>query len=96
MGATERTATIDMGGRGGDVFYTDERGPLRFPWEMSSFGIEIPVPSAAEWEERTGLPVDERLDTLRFIAECALAQRGQPHSKFEIVEGRFPAIQIHL
>ena len=54
MGASERTATIDMGGRGGDVIYTDARGPLRFPWEMDSNGIEIPVPPAAVWEERRG------------------------------------------
>jgi hypothetical protein len=63
---------------------------------MDSNGIEIPVPPAAEWEERTGLPVSERLDTLQFIAECALAQRGQPRSTFEIVEGRYPAIHIRL
>ncbi len=96
MSMRSRTAAIDDGGRGGDVTYTDARGTLTFAWEMASYGIEIMVPTAERWEEQTGLPVAERLETLRFIAERASAKRGGPGCTFEVVEGPYAAIQIRL
>jgi hypothetical protein len=96
MAPGERTATIDHGGRGGDVTYTDGRGTLTFAWEMASFGIEIGVPTADRWEDDTGLPVGERPEVLRCIAESVIAQRGNRHATFELAEGEYASVQIRL
>jgi hypothetical protein len=96
MGTEERTATIDDGGRGGDVTYSDADGPLIFAWEMMSFGFEIGIPTAADWEEQTGRPLAGRLDMLRFIAERVIAKRGTRRSSFEIVEGPPSWLQIRV
>lgn len=93
-GAPPRTATVDHGGRGGYVTYSDPSGTLQFSWEGAAYGFEVMIPTPADWESQTGLPLAAREDTLAFIAERFIAARGQPSWTFRIVDGRFSALEI--
>ena len=86
-----RTATVDSGGRGGDVTYTDPSGSLRFAWEVTAFGYEIFVPTRERWEADTGLALAVRDDTLAFLADAFIAKRGQRGWTYAIGEA---SIQI--
>ena len=92
----KRTAEIDDGGRGGDVIYIDDHGPLRFCWEWEASALEIGVPTAEQWEEQTGRPLAGRLDMLRFIAERVIAKRGKRGSTFEVVEQPSAWLRIYV
>lgn len=52
------------------------------------------IPTPADWESQTGLPLATREDTLTFIAKAFIAQRGRPSWTFRIVEGRFSALEV--
>lgn len=89
---TTRSATVDAGGRGGYVTYSDPSGVLNFAWEGANYGFEVMVPTREQWEEQTGLPLAIREDTLAFIAQAFIAQRGG--RRFELVEGTYASLQI--
>lgn len=93
-GVTERSATVDSGGRGGDVTYSDPSGTLRFPWEVTEYGYEVSVPTRERWEADTGLSLAVRDDTLAFLAAAFIAKRGTERWTFAIVETPFASIQI--
>lgn len=82
----QRTATVDSGGRGGDVTYADPSGTLRFPWEVTEFGYEIFVPTHERWEQDTGLPLAERDAVLACLGEAFVAKRGGPRATYRIAE----------
>lgn len=86
---------MDSGGRGGYVTYTDDAGPLRFAWEGASYGYEIMVPTAAEWEGLTGLPLAGRAEVLACIGRAIIAERGNASWSFRVVDKRFSRIEIH-
>jgi hypothetical protein len=96
VSAGERSVVVDHGGRGGRVTYPDASGVLELCWEGAASGFEIAVPTAARWEEATGLPLAIRTDTLAFIAAGFIAQRGTPRSTFEIVEEPYAFLVIHV
>jgi hypothetical protein len=93
-GVTQRSVTVDAGGRGGYVTYSDPSGVLTFVWEGANFGYEVMVPSPEHWEEQTGLPLAIRDDTLEFIAQCFIKQRSGRGATFAIVEQPYAALQI--
>lgn len=41
--------TTKPDGRGGWAFYEEDRVALPIPWEVSSIGISIYIPSTSEW-----------------------------------------------
>ena len=88
--------TMDYGGRGGEIWLEDGNHQLRFPWEMSADGFDIFVPSPENWQLQTGLPLEHRMETLEWIAQCAIAQRAKPESTFNIVDEAFSWIAVHF
>lgn len=88
--------TMDYGGRGGDIWLEDGKDRLRFAWEMSADGFEIFVPPPGIWEEQTGLALENRMKTLEWIAQCAIAQRATPKSTYKIVDEAFSWIAVQI
>lgn len=74
-------------GRAGEVIYIDAEHRIVFEHEIGGGECRwwIAVPSADDWLARTGVPLGERAEILRFVAETA--QREQASSwRFEIAE----------
>lgn len=74
-------------GRAGEVVYVEAERRLVFPHEIGGGDCRwwIAVPAPADWLARTGVPLSERAEILRFVAETA--QREQASSwRFEIAD----------
>lgn len=58
-------------GRSGVIHFDNGRGRFEMYWEFGGGDTlaVIDVPTEAEWVSRTGLPLAERADVLRFIAK---------------------------
>jgi hypothetical protein len=71
--------------RAGTVTYVDDRGRIDFPHEMGGGGVHaiIDVPKAADWERVTSLPLAERDEIVRFVAETVQREQA-PSWRFEI------------
>lgn len=71
--------------RAGTVTYVDDRGRVDFPHEMAGGGAHavIDVPTSADWERVTGLPLAERDEIVRFVAETVQREQA-PSWRFEI------------
>jgi hypothetical protein len=93
VSAADRSVTVDHGGRGGDVTYTDASGSLRFAWEVTGTGYEIFVPTRADWEAQTGLAAAVRDDTLRLLAEAFIEARARGGT-YTVVDAPYAAIDI--
>lgn len=44
--------SVELGGRGGAVSYSEKGGSLTFWWEYSAEGVSILVPTTAEWDAK--------------------------------------------
>lgn len=74
-------------GRAGEVIYVDAGRRIVLEHEIGGGDCRwwIAVPRAEEWVLRTGAPLSERAEILRFVAETA--QREQASGwRFEIAE----------
>ncbi|MCB0631016.1 MAG: hypothetical protein R2824_15010 [Saprospiraceae bacterium] len=62
-------------GRGGNVFYRGEEGSFSMYWEFGGGNVIaiIDVPSAKQWEVRTQIPLDKRMDILNYIGKRTVA-----------------------
>lgn len=91
-----RTATIDSGGRGGNVYYQHGNTSLRFAWEYGATGFEIAVPPPDQWESQTGIPLENRQETLQFIANQIIAQKENANSQAKMNDSEYSFLIIEL
>ena len=85
----------DIGGRGGSVTYKDHRTEFYFPWEVMNAGYELEIPTAADWEWRTNLPLAERDEVLRLIGEEGVKRYGEKTYRFKIIEAEFCSLLVY-
>lgn len=91
---TTQKVIWDIGGRGGSATYEDHRTSFYFPWEVGNAGFELEIPSAENWEFRTGLPLSERDETLRLFGEAGLRRYGENRHDWKILESNYPILLI--
>lgn len=69
--AGETRLRYENQGRGGTVWYESQETRFGLWWEFAggdALAI-VEIPAEREWEKRTRLPLDRRLETLEFIGE---------------------------
>ncbi len=73
--------------RAGEVIYIDNERRIRFYHEMGGGDcmFYIDIPSAQEWEARTGTPLCSRQEILEFVAQTVHTQQASS-TRYEIGE----------
>ncbi len=73
--------------RAGEVVYIDNERRIRFYHEMGGGDcmFYIDIPTAQEWEARTGTPLESRREILEFVAQTVHAQQASS-TRYEIGE----------
>lgn len=73
--------------RAGEVIYVDNKRRIAFWHEMGGGNcmFYIDIPPAAQWEERTGTPLEERAEILEFVASTVRSQQAS-NCRYEIGE----------
>lgn len=86
------TIRYTQNGRGGTITYQQEATQLRFDWEFGGGNCVaiIFVPTEAQWEKATGLPLLERQKVLEFVAQQVVRDQA-PSCHYEISD---PWIEI--
>lgn len=79
-------------GRGGTITYQDGETDIPLDWEFGGGNcvVIIFVPTEAQWEKATGLPLSERLPVLEFVAQQVIRDQA-PSCRYEISD---PWIEI--
>ena len=77
----------DNQGRGGYVEFSNDKTQFRLWWEFAASPavVIMEIPSEPDWVKRTGLPMEQRNDVLKYIG--AIVVRDQLSSGGEIVIG---------
>ncbi|MBX2891643.1 MAG: hypothetical protein KF734_11985 [Saprospiraceae bacterium] len=73
--------------RAGEVIYIDNEHRIQFYHEMGGGNcmFYIDIPTAQEWEARTGAPLSSRQEILEFVAQTVHAQQASS-TRYEIGE----------
>ena len=83
----ERMATIYFNnqGRAGDVYFNWDGIVIKFPFEFAGGNTlaTIDVPTEDFWVKETGIPVEQRMMVLEFVAKRILRSQA-PNHKYEI------------
>jgi len=85
--AAPRRLEFRNAGRAGELVYVEADRRIVFDHEIGGGDCRwwIAVPAAADWQARTGVPLSERAEILRFVAETAQREQA-PGWRFEIAE----------
>ena len=75
-------------GRGGTVYYTDTSYAFELWWEfaMPPALVLLGIPTAATWEAVTKMPLSERDQVLRFMAEQLIADHTHGVGHYELAD----------
>lgn len=83
----QATVSTSGAGRGGQVHYADTRTRFSMWWEFAGGDALalVGIPTPAQWEAQTRLPVSERSAVLQVIADelVALHTGGRGHAVFD-------------
>lgn len=74
-------------GRGGTIRFEDQVTAFDLWWEYAKSPALVligGIPSEKYWEKATGIPVDRRTDTLRFIGEQLVVEQTSGRGTFTI------------
>lgn len=89
--------TFENNGRSGYAIYWDGNNSIRFYTELGGGDciFYMDIPSTEEWSSRTGYPLDQRDDIVKFIAEESLRlQCRSPGSYYKIEDKYISFYQI--
>lgn len=75
---------VSSEGRGGTVRFESQRTRFGMWWEFAGGNAlaVIGIPSVADWESHTRLPLEQRAATLRFIGEQVVALQTSGSGSF--------------
>lgn len=78
--------TYESQGRGGTIWFENDVARFDMWWEfaLSPALLFIDVPTSAQWEARTKLPVEVRDEVLRFIARQVIQDQASSSSGYEL------------
>ena len=83
----DRMAVVyfDNKGRAGDVYFNWDGIVIKFPFEFAGGNAlaTIDVPSADHWLRETGIPIEQRMMVLEFVAQRIIRSQAPDH-KYEI------------
>jgi hypothetical protein len=73
-------------GRSGSIIFQNDLSSFELWWEFGGGNalVIIDIPTEHDWIKITGLPLDQRSDTLRFIAEQVIEDQTSSAHKYEI------------
>jgi len=76
---------FDNQGRAGDVYFNWDGLIVKFPFEFAGGNAlaTIDIPTADNWLKETGIPVEQRMMVLEFVAKRIIRSQA-PNHKYEI------------
>jgi hypothetical protein len=79
---------ITSEGRSGTIHFENPQSTFSMWWEFAGAGALaiINIPSAAQWERTTQLPLAQRDDVLRIIGEYVVRTQASGRGRYEIDE----------
>jgi len=75
-------------GRSGEIIFTNDQTTFKLWWEFGGNNVLlfIDIPNTLQWENQTGIPLLERDNTLRFIAEQVILDQTSGGYNYKIDE----------